>query len=1169
MDNNPLWYKDAIFYELHVRAFCDSNGDGIGDFRGLAQKLDYLQDLGVTVLWLLPFYPSPLRDDGYDIADYTGVHATYGTLADVRLLVREAHRRGLRVVTELVCNHTSDQHAWFQAARRAKPGSPARNFYVWSDTPDKYREARIIFKDFETSNWTWDPVAGAYYWHRFYAHQPDLNFDNPRVRQAIIKTLDFWLNMGIDGLRLDAIPYLYEREGTNCENLPETHAFLKELRAHVDARFKDRMLLAEANQWPEDAVAYFGNGDECNMAFNFPVMPRLFMSIQMEDRFPIVDILAQTPPIPANAQWAMFLRNHDELTLEMVTDEERDYMYRAYAHDTQARINLGIRRRLAPLLANNRRRIELMNGLLFSLPGTPVIYYGDEIGMGDNIYLGDRNGVRTPMQWSPDRNAGFSSASPQRLYLPVIIEPEYHFESVNVESQQRNHQSLLWWMKRLIALRKDHPAFGRGSLEFLHPDNRKVLAFVRHYRPAREDENDKEAPNAAISSEGFAAGEEHILVVANLSRFPQYVELDMSAWRGLAPVEMFGRGEFPPIGEMPYFITLGPHAFLWFSLEPQRAMVRIERPQPVRLELPQIRIGATWERMLRGETSEPLSDALQHYLQGCGWYAGHGRQILDVQIVDAIQVAQGLDTTYLTFARTRYATGDTETYLLPLAFATGEEAETLLKERSDAAIAQVRLTGEGKSRALNDDQGILYEATAQPAFWQGMLRLIHGRRRARGQAGELTVEPTLALRAALSTANSSLPPTVTHIGSAPGLDGQQAGIAVYGDSLALRLLRRVESGIGPELELARYLTEQKTTLTPPLAAVLEYTADHGEAAPFGILEGYRPNQGSAWQYIMDNLTHYYERAAAIDPLASPPALPGWTAAGMLQLVRSETSETVTELLSLYLTAMRTLGRRSAELHLALAGQPVGSGETIGPGRPIPADLVPEPFTTLYQRSVYQSMHSLTGQVFQALRRSRNKKTGMLPEPLHESADKLLGMESKALERFRELLRHKIQAARTRTHGDFDLTHVLYANGDFVFMGLEADQSRPPSERRIKRSPLRDVAMMLWSFHTASQGALLGLIPNMAIRCEDIEALGPWASFWRNWVSGEFLDGYLETAQGATFLPPTDEDTCTLLDTFLLEQGIEELGHDLESRRDWLALSLNGVIELVEAGDHKS
>src|SRR5437773_7714019 len=544
-----LWYKDGIIYQTHVKAFFDTNGDGVGDFQGLTRKLDYLQDLGVNILWLLPFYPSPLRDDGYDIANYTSVHPGYGTLTDFKAFLKEAHKRGLRVVTELVVNHTSDEHPWFQKSRRAKPGSPWRDYYVWSDTPEKYKDARIIFKDFETSNWAWDPVAHAYYWHRFYSHQPELNFDNPAVHEALFKALEFWVNLGVDAFRLDAIPYLYEREGTTCENLPETHVFLKKLRARLDALHPGKMLLAEANQWPEDSRPYFGDADECHMAFHFPVMPRMYMSLAQEDRFPIIDIMAQTPAIPENCQWAMFLRNHDELTLEMVTDEDRDYMWRTYAADRQARINLGIRRRLAPLMQNHRGRIHLMNGLLFSFPGTPIVYYGDEIGMGDNIYLGDRNGVRTPMQWSADRNAGFSRSNPQQLYLPAIIDPQYHYEQVNVDVQQSSPYSLLWWMKRLIATRRRFRAFGRGTMEFLYPENRKILAFVRRF----EDET--------------------ILIVANLSRLVQVFELDLSQFHGMVPVELSGGTHFPEITDRPYFLNLSPFAFYWFALEKQRVEV--------------------------------------------------------------------------------------------------------------------------------------------------------------------------------------------------------------------------------------------------------------------------------------------------------------------------------------------------------------------------------------------------------------------------------------------------------------------------------------------------------------------------------------------------------------------------------------------------------------------
>src|SRR6476660_5518312 len=614
---DPLWFKDAIIYELHVKTFCDSDGDGMGDFRGLMEKLDYLQELGVTAIWLLPFYPSPMRDDGYDIADYFDVNPNFGTLDDFRAFLDAAHDRNLRVITELVINHTSDQNPWFQKSRRAvarygpvaagddrgsarasgvtDPGYsdddlPYKDFYVWSETPEKYKDARIIFKDFETSNWAWDPLAKAYYWHRFYSHQPDLNFDNPAVHDAVKKVCDFWLSMGVDGLRLDAIPYLYEREDTNCENLPETHKYLQELRAHVDAKFPNRMLLSEANQWPEDAAAYFGKGDEAHMNFHFPLMPRMFMALQMEDRFPIIDIMEQTPAIPENCQWAMFLRNHDELTLEMVTDEERDYMYRVYATDPHARINLGIRRRLAPLLANNRRKIELLKTLLFSMPGTPIIYYGDEIGMGDNFYLGDRNGCRTPMQWSPDRNAGFSRANPQQLYLPVTIDPEYHYEAVNVENQQKNLSSLLWWTRRVIDMRKNFKAFSRGSLEFLNPDNPKVLAFLRRHE------------------------EETILVVVNLSRFAQAAELDLSQFAGCALMEVFSQNFFPAIGKSPYVITLGPHSHYWFVLRSEAAasVATKERKIPTLEQAPNVTA-----LLENGQRARIEREVLPIYLRNC------------------------------------------------------------------------------------------------------------------------------------------------------------------------------------------------------------------------------------------------------------------------------------------------------------------------------------------------------------------------------------------------------------------------------------------------------------------------------------------------------------------------------------------------------------------------
>lgn len=600
-EDDPLWYKDAVIYELHVKTFFDSADNGVGDFRGLIKKLDYLEGLGVNAIWLLPFYPSPLKDDGYDIANYFSVHQDYGTMRDFKDFLREAHNRGIRVITEIVLNHTSDQHPWFQKSRQAKKGSVWRDFYVWSDSLEKYKDTRIIFKDFETSNWSWDPVAKAYYWHRFYSHQPDLNYDNEHVQKAVTKVIDEWLELGVDGLRLDAVPYLYEREGTNCGNLPETHVFLKKLRAHVDARYKDKIFLAEANQWPEDAVAYFANGDECNMAFHFPLMPRMFMGIWMEDTFPIIDIFEQTPAIPFNCQWALFLRNHDELTLEMVTDEERDYMYRIYAKDPSARINLGIRRRLSPLLRNSIKKIEIMNVLLFSLPGTPIIYYGDEIGMGDNYYLGDRNGVRTPMQWSADRNAGFSRANPQKLYLPIIIDPEYHYEAVNVENQERNNASLLWWMKRVIGMRKRFKAFGRGSIEFLSTDNSKVLAFIRQY----EDET--------------------LLVLANLSRFAQVVQLDLSRFSGYTPEEVFSRNKFPLIKEAPYVFTLSTYDYFWFLLQKEEEGILMG---DILGSIPHMTVRRGWETVFQRKAKEKLEEeVLPSYLAGCRWFGGKGRKI--------------------------------------------------------------------------------------------------------------------------------------------------------------------------------------------------------------------------------------------------------------------------------------------------------------------------------------------------------------------------------------------------------------------------------------------------------------------------------------------------------------------------------------------------------------
>lgn len=698
-----LWYKDAIIYQLHIKSFYDANGDGVGDFAGLHQKLDHVAALGVNAIWLLPFFPSPRRDDGYDIADYGNVSPDYGTMEDFRAFVEAAHRRNIRVIIELVINHTSDQHPWFQRARHAPAGSPERDFYVWSDSDQKFPETRIIFLDTEKSNWTWDAVAGAYYWHRFYSHQPDLNFDSPLVMEELLKVMRFWLETGIDGFRLDAIPYLVEREGTINENLPETHAILKRIRAALDATHPGVMLLAEANQWPEDTREYFGEGDECHMAFHFPLMPRMYMAIAKEDRFPITDILRQTPEIPENCQWAIFLRNHDELTLEMVTDAERDYLWETYASDKRARINLGIRRRLAPLMERDRRRIELMNALLLSMPGTPVIYYGDEIGMGDNIYLGDRDGVRTPMQWSPDRNGGFSRTDPARLVLPLIADPLYGFEAVNVEAQSTDAHSLLNWTRKMLALRGKHPAFGRGSLRFLSPENRKILAYLREY-------------------DG-----ETLMCVANLSRLPQAVELDLSAFEGRVPIELTGMSPFPPIGQLTYLLTLPPYGFFWFQLEADADPPAWRTAPPE--QLPDL-VTMVLRRGLLDLVDEPRlghalsNDILPAYLARRRWFGAKDQPLQTARLVSAtpIPYADGVVLGELEVVLPDHS----ESYQLPLTVAWDDAHPSALTQQ--LALGRVR-----QGRRV----GFLTDGFALEPMARGILRGLADRSRITGRTGTL------------------------------------------------------------------------------------------------------------------------------------------------------------------------------------------------------------------------------------------------------------------------------------------------------------------------------------------------------------------------------------------------------------------------------------------------
>jgi len=1109
LDDDPLWYKDAIIYEVHVRAFYDTDGDGSGDFKGLIDKLPYLQELGVTTIWLLPFYPSPLRDDGYDIADYTDVNPMYGRLADARQFVSEAHRRGIRVINELVCNHTSDQHPWFQRARRARPGSALRDLYVWSETNQKYQDARIIFKDFEVSNWTWDHVAGAYYWHRFFSHQPDLNYDNPRVKEALFKVCDFWLDMGMDGMRLDAVPYLFEREGTNCENLPDTHQFLRELRQHIDKGYPNRMLLSEANQWPEDAVAYFGQGDECNMGFHFPLMPRLFMSIRMEDRFPIVDILAQTPAIPDNSQWALFLRNHDELTLEMVTDEERDYMYRAYTQDRAARINLGIRRRLAPLLGNERRRIELMNGLLFSLPGTPVIYYGDEIGMGDNIFLGDRNGVRTPMQWSGDRNAGFSDANRQRLYLPVITDPEYHYETVNVETQHQNPHSLLSWMKRVIALRKRHRAFGRGTLELLRPDNRKILAFIRRYES------------------------EQILVIANLSRFLQTVELDLSQWKGMVPMELFGSTELPVIGDVPYFLTLGPHSFFWFSLQPKAtAQLQGDGQGPATAVVPEIKVTAGWESVLLGSARERLESILLGYIKQRRWFAGKARRLKSAQLQDVINVPSvngerrksdsGVRSAYLVTVLVSYAEGDPDTYLVPMTYASAAEAPQILERWPHAAIAWLRAESE---------RGLLYDALGPPGFSEALLALIARRRRSSGPTGTLIGSTTKVFTRLRG-------PETIKLEAALSVAEQSNNSVVFGERLILKVSRRLEEGLNPELEVGRFLTENTSfTQVAPIAGSLEFRRDKGEPLTLSILQGYVPNQGDAWQYTLTTLAHFLTGAEVASTEAPP-----MVRRSLVQASTSDLPEVATRTVGAYIESARLLGQRTAELHAALACDPDD-----------PA-FAPEHISQQDQRSIYQSLNGVALRSFELLR-SQLKK---LPEDAREEARLVLELEPRIMSTLRGFLGRRLTTTRIRVHGDYHLGQVLYTGSDFVIIDFEGEPTRTLYERRLKRLALRDVAGMLRSFHYASETAL----KSENIPAESTTRSQAWSRLWVESVSATFLRSYMGTAGTASFVPHGAEDLEMQLRTMLLEKALYELRYELNARPDWVRIPLRGILELM-------
>lgn len=1092
-DDDPLWYKDAVVYELHIKAYADANGDGIGDFRGLTQHLDHVQSLGVNTIWLLPFYPSPLRDDGYDVADYENVHPSYGTLDDFRAFVEEAHRRGLRVITELVVNHTSDQHPWFKAARQAPRGSPAREFYVWTDDPKRYAGTRIIFTDTEKSNWTWDEVAQQYYWHRFFSHQPDLNFDNPAVLEAVLKTMEFWLDMGVDGFRLDAVPYLIERDGTSNENLRETHDVIKAIRRRVDQKYGNRLLLAEANMWPEDVREYFGEGDECQMAYHFPLMPRMYMAIAQEDRHPVVEILAQTPDIPPNCQWAIFLRNHDELTLEMVTSKERDYMYSMYAAETRARINLGIRRRLAPLLENDLERIKLMNSLLLSMPGTPVLYYGDEIGMGDNIFLGDRDGVRTPMQWTSDRNGGFSRADPQRLYLPPIQDPIYGFHAVNVEAQSREPSSLLSWTRRLLAVRSSSHAFGRGQFTMLHPGNRKILAYLREH------------------------GDDLVLCVANLSRVAQPVELDLGAWKGRVPVEMMGRSVFPPIGELPYLLTLPGYGFFWFRLaqDAQPPAWHTER-LPVE-DLPVLVLFDGWNSFFRGRVvpwritlaertrTQLERDLLPRFLQRQRWFADKADAPGRCTLAEHAVLQSGEDQWLLALVdvQAAHGTGDVARYFVPLALAFDDDDEERSRTLAAQAVSKVRQQAH---------MGLLADAMADAPFCRAMVEAIKDRRVLNADGGTLRFIPGAGCAEVVGDAlRQPMPLHRLAVGS--------NSVGLLGERLFVKAYRRLQPGPAPEVEMGRYLADVAGYAhCVPVAGSVEFHGADGQAWTLALVQARVVHQGDAWDFMVDQLGRGLEaaaRAAGGEAEVEPP-----------------------------LERVQVLARRVAELHLALS---LRTGI---------AAFEPEPVAAA---DLQQWVQRVRDQALRALALLADRAPGWA-SPVGELALRVRQAGPSLLALVDRAAQGMPAGLKTRVHGDLSLRQVLIRRDDFVFIDFEGPPQRPLAERRAKRSVLRDVAGMLRSFDHARHTAL----HQVAQSAVDLQRLSPLARQWERRVRETFLARYRDVAQAGGLYGNAEafEAARPLLDLFELEIALSELLDSIDDRPEGAAMPLSGIAVLL-------
>ncbi|HEY2444186.1 MAG TPA: maltose alpha-D-glucosyltransferase [Rhizomicrobium sp.] len=1066
---DPFWYRDAVIYQLHVKSFFDANNDGVGDFPGLIQRLDYLAELGVNAIWLLPFYPSPRRDDGYDIAHYRGVHPEYGTVGDVRTLIGEAHARGIRVITELVVNHTSDQHPWFQRARRAKPGSAARDFYVWSDNDRGYAGTRIIFLDSEKSNWTWDDEAKAYYWHRFYAHQPDLNFDNPRVLEAIIAAMRFWLDIGVDGFRLDAVAYLVEREGTTSENLPETHAILKQIRKVVDEDYPGRMLLAEANQWPEDIQEYFGVGDECHMVFHFPLMPRMYMAIAQEDRFPITDIIRQTPDIPEGCQWGVFLRNHDELTLETVTDRERDYLWEVYAADRRARLNLGIRRRLGPLLENDRRRIELMNSLLLTMPGTPIIYYGDEIGMGDNIFLGDRDGVRTPMQWSSDRNGGFSRADPSSLVLPPIMDPVWGYQAVNVEAQWRNPHSLLNWLRRMLVERGRHKAFGRGTLRLLLPQNRKVLAYLREYE------------------------EDTILCVVNVSRAAQAVELELGEFAGRTPVELLGGTPFPQIGHIAYLLTLPPYGFYWFllSTEAQPPAWSTASTGPL-VEHQTFVLRGTLAESLDSATRQTLCKSiLPLYIPGRRWFQNDSTEIRDVEFT-AIAPVPGAEQDAVFADVSMTVDGERVSFALPMAIAWEDVPPAPFE--TPLAFARAR-----RSRRV----GLLTDGFASPDFARALLGAI-----ARGDTvpfgqGEIAFLP-------LGDAAANIPWDCEI--EWPGGE-QPKSTLVIGRRAIIKLYRRASDGIRPEPEMARTLTERGFAGVPRLIGEIVRRSASGGTSPIAIVESYVTNQGTGEQWTREQLARIIdEQAAALRDAATGAFDSTWV-------------------------FMQALGRRVGEMHAILGER--SSNPAFAPA------VVDQPAVDAAWVGVRDQLKAALKSLLRTEDRDRRRLVA-----------RLAARHDEILKRLARYLANGLGSLRMRIHGNLDLGHVLVCGNDVAIIDFEGEIGKPFDARRMKRSPLRDVASVIDSLEFVAdviegEQRFVAGSPGWARASELLDQ-------FRGVADRKFLDAYA-LGRGR----PLDNGERQIVEAFMIEKAASELVSGEARRPDWVELRLRGLARHLE------